>query len=221
MALTKKKITVRSKSGKTFQRSVMVRAGEAVKRTAGKVGRFVNKHKGKIAAVAGAAALAGGLAYAHKKGHINLGGMASNARHAAGTAAGAAKAGASRVASAVRAAPAAAKARHAEGMAKARTGVKAASHPDNASRGKSTGRVAQAVAAVKGYARGVGATGAVRGAANSARDAASRGAANAGAVANNVRAAATNVARKARSSVANYKAGRTRKRTTLQLGSGS
>ncbi len=203
MALTRKKITVRGKNGKTFQRSVMVRAGEAVKRTAGKVGRFVNKHKGKIAAVAGAAALAGGLAYAHKKGHINLGGMAS------------------RVASAVRAAPAAAKARHAEGMAKARTGVKAASHPDREAQGKSRGRVAQAVAAVKGYARGVGATGAVRGAANSARDAASRGAANAGAVANNVRVAATNVARKARSSVANYKAGRTRKRTTLQLGSGS
>ena len=53
--LVRKKITVRGKSGKTFQRSVMVRAGEAVKRTAGKVGRFVNKHKGKIA---GAAALA-------------------------------------------------------------------------------------------------------------------------------------------------------------------
>lgn len=221
MALTRKKITVRGKNGKTFQRSVMVRAGEAVKRTAGRVGRFVNKHKGKIAAVAGAAALAGGLAYAHKKGHINLGGMASNARHAAGTAAGAAKAGASRVASAVRGAPAAAKARHAEGMARARTGVKVASHPDNASRGKSTGRVAQAVAAVKGYARGVGATGAARGAASAVRDAASRGAANAGTAASNVRVAATNVARKARSAVANYKAGRTRKRTTLQLGSGS
>ena len=54
--LVRKKVTVRGKSGKTFQRSVMVRAGEAVKRTAGKVGRFVNKHKGKIA---GAAALAG------------------------------------------------------------------------------------------------------------------------------------------------------------------
>ena len=56
MALTRKKITVRGKSGKTFQRSVMVRAGEAVKRTAGKVAKFVGKHKGKIA---GAAALAG------------------------------------------------------------------------------------------------------------------------------------------------------------------
>lgn len=56
MALTKKKITVRGKNGKTFQRSVMVRAGEAVKRTAGKVAKFVGKHKGKIA---GAAALAG------------------------------------------------------------------------------------------------------------------------------------------------------------------
>lgn len=56
MALTRKKITVRGKSGKTFQRSVMVRAGEAVKRTAKKVAGFVGKHKGKIA---GAAALAG------------------------------------------------------------------------------------------------------------------------------------------------------------------
>ncbi len=54
--LVRKKVTVRGKSGKTFQRSVMVRAGEAVKRTAGKVGKFVSKHKGKIA---GAAALAG------------------------------------------------------------------------------------------------------------------------------------------------------------------
>lgn len=53
--LVRKKITVRGKKG-TYQRSVMVRAGEAVRRTAGKVGRFVNKHKGKIA---GAAALAG------------------------------------------------------------------------------------------------------------------------------------------------------------------
>ena len=53
--LVRKKITVRGKKG-TYQRSVMVRAGEAVKRTAGKVAKFVGKHKGKIA---GAAALAG------------------------------------------------------------------------------------------------------------------------------------------------------------------
>lgn len=233
MALTRKKITVRGKNGKTFQRSVMVRAGEAVKRTAGKVGRFVNKHKGKIAAVAGAAALAGGLAYAHKKGHINLGGMASNARHAAGTAAGAAragasrvagaaKAGASRVAGAARSAAEGVRARHAEGMARARSGVKAASHPDREAQGKSRGRVAQAVAAVKGYARGTGVSGAARGAANSVRGAAEYATkANAKTAANNVRTAAANVVARGRSAVANYKAGRTRKRTTLQLGSGS
>ena len=63
MALTRKKITVRGKSGKTFQRSVMVRAGEAVKRTAGKVAKFVGKHKGKIAAGVALAGAAGiGLA---------------------------------------------------------------------------------------------------------------------------------------------------------------
>ena len=54
--LTRKKVKVRSKSGKVYQRSVMVRAGDAVKR----VGRFVSKHKGTIAAGAAAAALAGG-----------------------------------------------------------------------------------------------------------------------------------------------------------------
>jgi len=50
--LTRKKVTVKGKRG-TYQRSVMVRAGEAIKRTAGKVGRFANKHKGKLG-VAGA-----------------------------------------------------------------------------------------------------------------------------------------------------------------------
>ena len=57
--LVRKKVTVRSKKGKTYQRSVMVRAGEAVKR----VGQFVSKHKGKIAA--GAIATAGMVAAAH------------------------------------------------------------------------------------------------------------------------------------------------------------
>ena len=52
MGLTRKKITVKGKRG-TYQRSVMVRADEAVKRAAGMVGRFANKHKGKLA-VAGA-----------------------------------------------------------------------------------------------------------------------------------------------------------------------
>jgi hypothetical protein len=81
MALTKKKITVRSKSGKTFQRSVMVRAGDAVKR----VGRFVSKHKGAIAAGAAAAALAGGAIALNKHKILGAGrgaGLALNAwRH--------------------------------------------------------------------------------------------------------------------------------------------
>lgn len=58
--LTRRKVTVKAKSGKTFQRSVMVRAGEKVK-------RFVSKHKGKLisgAALVGSAAM---LHYAHKK----------------------------------------------------------------------------------------------------------------------------------------------------------
>lgn len=54
--LTRKKVKVRSKSGKVYQRSVMVRAGDAVKR----VGRFVSKHKGKIALGVGAAAIGAG-----------------------------------------------------------------------------------------------------------------------------------------------------------------
>lgn len=59
--LTRKKIKVRSKSGKTYQRSVLVRAGE-------KVGRFVNKHKGKIA-IAGAALVGAAVAghFAHSR----------------------------------------------------------------------------------------------------------------------------------------------------------
>jgi hypothetical protein len=65
--LVRKKVTVRGKSGKTFQRSVMVRAGETVKRTAGKVGKFVSKHKGKIAA---AAAIGAGLLAARHGGQI-------------------------------------------------------------------------------------------------------------------------------------------------------
>lgn len=79
--LVRKKITVRGKSGKTFQRSVMVRAGEAVRRA----GSFLNRHKGKIALGIGAAALAGGAVALHK--HQLLGakrgvGLALNAwRH--------------------------------------------------------------------------------------------------------------------------------------------
>ena len=77
MALTRKKITVRGKNGKTFQRSVMVRAGEAVKRTAGKVAKFVGKHKGKIA---GAAALIGGVALAARHGS-QIAGAVKGAAH--------------------------------------------------------------------------------------------------------------------------------------------
>lgn len=103
--LVRKKVTVRGKKG-TYQRSVMVRAGEAVKRTAGKVAKFVGKHKGKIAAGVGAAALgAGALALAHKRGHIDLHGMASNIkeikRSISGAVRGAAGRGAFRAAGAV------------------------------------------------------------------------------------------------------------------------
>lgn len=57
--LTRKKVKVRSKSGKTYQRSVMVRAGSAVKR----VGSFLNRNKGRIAA--GAAVIGLGALAAH------------------------------------------------------------------------------------------------------------------------------------------------------------
>lgn len=90
--LVRKKVTVRGKKG-TYQRSVMVRAGEAVKRTASKVAKFVDRHKGKIAAGVGAAALgAGALALAHKRGHIDLHGMASNLKELGRSAGGALKA---------------------------------------------------------------------------------------------------------------------------------
>jgi hypothetical protein len=56
--LTRRKVTVKGKRG-TYQRSVMVKAGE-------KMRRFLGAHKKKIA-VAGAVALAGGLAYAHHR----------------------------------------------------------------------------------------------------------------------------------------------------------
>lgn len=75
--LTRKKIRVRSKSGKTYQRSVMVRATDAIKR-----------HGGKLLA---GAALAGAAAYAyHKRAdiqpHMNRAALskhASNALHSA------------------------------------------------------------------------------------------------------------------------------------------
>lgn len=62
--LTRKKVQVRLKSGKTIQRSMMVRAGDAVKGAAKRVGAFASKHRNKIA---GAAVLAT-AAYALHKG---------------------------------------------------------------------------------------------------------------------------------------------------------
>lgn len=56
--LTRKKISVKSKSGKVYQRSVMVRAGQAVKRVAGRVKQNLAKHSGKIGAVTTLAGLA-------------------------------------------------------------------------------------------------------------------------------------------------------------------
>jgi Flp pilus assembly CpaF family ATPase len=41
--LVRKKVTVRSKRGKTYQRSVMVRAGAAVNRTIGRVQDAMNR----------------------------------------------------------------------------------------------------------------------------------------------------------------------------------
>jgi hypothetical protein len=67
--LVRKKISVRSKSGKTYQRSILGRAGDSAKKTAKRVGGFVSRHKGKIA---GAAALAGAAYLGHKHGVGNL-----------------------------------------------------------------------------------------------------------------------------------------------------
>lgn len=63
--LSKKTITVKSRKGKTFQRTIMARAGDSAKKTVKRVGGFVNRHKGKIA---GAAALAGAAYLGHKHG---------------------------------------------------------------------------------------------------------------------------------------------------------
>ena len=57
--LTKKKVTVRSKSGKVYQRSMLVRAGQAVKRTANRAVNFVGRNKGKIALATGTALAVG------------------------------------------------------------------------------------------------------------------------------------------------------------------
>lgn len=65
--LVQKKVTVKTKSGKTAQRSMWVKAGGAAKAAARAAGGFVGRHKGKIA---GAAALAGAAVLAHKSGAI-------------------------------------------------------------------------------------------------------------------------------------------------------
>lgn len=91
--LTRKKIKVRSKSGKTYQRSVMVRAGDAIKRTGQRVGRFVNKHKGKLA-VAGAVLVGAAVAghFAHSRHISNMTRDAANHAKAQETVRSAAKA---------------------------------------------------------------------------------------------------------------------------------
>jgi hypothetical protein len=79
--LVQKKVSVKTKGGKTVQRSMWVRAGGAARAA----GSFLNRHKGKIA---GAAALAGAAVLAHKHGGV------SKAAHAIGHAAKDAVAGA-------------------------------------------------------------------------------------------------------------------------------
>ncbi|TXH16103.1 MAG: hypothetical protein E6R03_06135 [Hyphomicrobiaceae bacterium] len=87
--------------------------------------------------------------------------------------------------------------------------------------GKSTGRVRQAVEAVKGYARGSGISGAVNAVKAGASHAASYAtASNAKSAGRNVATAVRNAVATVRSYAANAKARSTRRRTTLQLGSG-
>lgn len=60
MALTRRQITVRTKRGKAYKRSMLVRAGEQVR-------RFVSRHKGKLAVGAGVAALGLGTYALHSQ----------------------------------------------------------------------------------------------------------------------------------------------------------
>ncbi|TXH16105.1 MAG: hypothetical protein E6R03_06145 [Hyphomicrobiaceae bacterium] len=60
MSLTRRQITVRTKRGKSYKRSMLVRAGEQVR-------RFVSKHKGKLAVGAGVAALGLGAYALHSQ----------------------------------------------------------------------------------------------------------------------------------------------------------
>lgn len=67
MGLSRKKVTVKGKNGKVYQRSMLVRAGDAVKRVAGKVKGFVKKHP--VASKVGAIALASLAAGAYHNRH--------------------------------------------------------------------------------------------------------------------------------------------------------
>ena len=60
MALARRQITVRTKRGKSYKRSMLVRAVEQVR-------RFVGKHKGKLAVGAGVAALGLGAYALHSQ----------------------------------------------------------------------------------------------------------------------------------------------------------
>lgn len=60
MGLTRRQVTVRTKHGKSYKRSMLVRAGEQVR-------RFVSKHKGKLAVGAGVAALGLGAYALHSQ----------------------------------------------------------------------------------------------------------------------------------------------------------
>jgi len=107
-----------------------VKAKEGAKAT----GRFLNKHKGKIA---GAAALtaAAALAYKHR-GSLNRESL-------------------KRAEASVKGAAQAARTAHEAGKARADKFRKAASHPDRVAQGKSTGPARVAYETAKGYAQGV------------------------------------------------------------------
>ncbi len=121
--------TVKGKKGSVV-RTYWVKTKEGAKAA----GRFINKHKGKIA---GAAALtaAAALAYKHR-GSLNREGLK--------------KAG-----DAVKGAAESVKTAHAAGKSRADKFRRAASHPDRVAQGKSTGRARVAYETAKGYVQGV------------------------------------------------------------------
>lgn len=180
--------TVRGKHG-SVRRSYWVRGTEAVKGAAKKVGAFVSRHKGKIAAGAAIAGTAAGLALAHRRGLLT--------REAAGKAASAVRSAAGRAASA----PGRAWAAHKRGVEKATSQRKAAAHPDRVVQGHDTGRWTQLKAAVRGYAKGSGMSEAASKAADSVRGAAGRAASSARSAASSARAAGSRVSRAASDTV--------------------